>query len=140
MFKKGDRVRMLKNDQRVIEGEIVYIAEISNIPYVSRSLDDVRDGIYICCISQENAELISNEPSNSSENKIGKVMSDIKTFVKNLALSANEKLLRKHGLKNECGEFTQNAKDFAIIKLCEEKEKEMIEVAKGLEEEEKESK
>ncbi len=67
-------------------------------------------------------------------------MTSIAKFVKNLALSADEKLLCKFGFKNDCGEYTQEAEQFAVLKACEAQEAAMIEVAKGLEAEEKESK
>jgi hypothetical protein len=65
------------------------------------------------------------------------IMSKITTFAKNLVLSADEKLLRKYGLKDECGEFTDEAEDLVIAKLVKENESYLIELAKGMEEEEK---
>lgn len=83
---------------------------------------------------ESNLELIkSNESSCNSINKTGGIMSNITTFVKNLALSANEKLLRKHGFRDSCGVYTADAKEFALIKLCKSYRKDMVEIAKGLE-------
>lgn len=65
------------------------------------------------------------------------IMSKITTFAKNLVLSADEKLLRKYGLKDECGEFTDEAESLVIAKLVKENESYLIELAKGMEEEEK---
>lgn len=65
------------------------------------------------------------------------IMSKITTFAKNLVLSADEKLLRKYGLKDECGEFTNEAEDLVIAKLVKENESYLIELSKGMEEEEK---
>lgn len=57
------------------------------------------------------------------------IMSSIKEFAKNLILSADEKLLRKQGLKDSCGNWTCEAKDIAIDMLCNDKEKELIDIA-----------
>ena len=72
------------------------------------------------------------------QTKINKktIMSKITTFAKNLVLSADEKLLRKYGLKNECGEFTDEAESLVIAKLVKENESYLIELAKGMEVEE----
>lgn len=69
-----------------------------------------------------------------------KIMSKITRFVKNLALSEGDKLLRKYGFQDECGDFTSDAREFALIKLCEDKKAAMVAVAQGLEQEEKDSK
>lgn len=63
-------------------------------------------------------------------------MNKIKTFVKNALLSGDEKLLRKHGLKTECGDYTEEAQQIIINDMCKEHESRLIEVAKGLESEE----
>ncbi|TAL21828.1 MAG: hypothetical protein EPN94_12145 [Nitrospirae bacterium] len=54
------------------------------------------------------------------------LMSNIIDKVKNLLLSPEEKLLRKHGLKNENGGYTNDFKELAIEKLCKDKEAEII--------------
>jgi hypothetical protein len=64
------------------------------------------------------------------------IMSKVTSFVKNLTLSADEKLLRKYGLKNECGEYTSEAIDAVKLKLVSDNESYLIEIAKGLEAEE----
>lgn len=64
-------------------------------------------------------------------------MSKITNYIKDLALTADEKLLRKHGLKTECGEYTNEAKDLIINKLCQEKESYLLDIVNGLEKEEK---
>lgn len=68
------------------------------------------------------------------------IMSKITTFAKNLVLSADEKLLRKYGLKNECGEYTDEAEVLVTQKLIKENEAYLIELAKGMEVEEKANK
>lgn len=64
-------------------------------------------------------------------------MSNIIKIAKNILLSAEEKLLLKHGLKNELGDYTNEAKELVIQKLCKENESELIKVAKVADEEEK---
>lgn len=65
------------------------------------------------------------------------IMSKITTFAKNLVLSADEKLLRKYGLHDECGNHTDEAEELVIAKLVKENEAYLIELAKGMELEEK---
>jgi hypothetical protein len=74
---------------------------------------------------------------NNEVTGINKIMLNVKEFVKNSLLSADEKALREVGFKDSCGDFTQTAKDFAIISLCEDKEAKMIEVAKAIQTEAK---
>lgn len=64
------------------------------------------------------------------------IMQNIKTFVKNSLLSKEEKLMRKHGFKTECGEYTQDAKDHSINKLCKADEAEYTKIAIEMEAEE----
>lgn len=73
------------------------------------------------------------------QTKINKktIMSKITTFAKNLVLSADEKLLRKYGLHDECGNHTDEAEELVIAKLVKENEAYLIELAKGMELEEK---
>lgn len=73
-------------------------------------------------------------------NKKETIMSKVTSFVKNLTLSADEKLLRKYNLKNECGEYTSEAIDAVKLKLVSDNESYLIEIAKGLEEEENKNK
>lgn len=64
-------------------------------------------------------------------NKINNTMS-IKSFIKNLTLSEDEKNLRKYGLKDECGEYSSEAKTAVLEKLTKENEPYLIEIANGL--------
>lgn len=64
------------------------------------------------------------------------IMSKITTFAKNLVLSADEKLLRKYGLKDECGEFTDEAESLVIAKLVKENEAYLVELATAMQAEE----
>jgi hypothetical protein len=75
-----------------------------------------------------------------NNNKKQTIMSKVTSFVKNLTLSADEKLLRKYNLKNECGEYTSEAIDAVKLKLVSDNENYLIEIAKGLEEEENKNK
>lgn len=75
--------------------------------------------------------------SNSNCEKSPKnIMTTIKEFAKNLVLSADEKLLRKHGLKDGCGSYTADAKDLVIEKLTSDNEKYLIDIAEQKEKEE----
>lgn len=65
-------------------------------------------------------------------------MNKITTFIKNALLSKEEKLMRKWGLKTDCGEYTDEARQVVLNKLCAEKESELIKIAEGLEAESKE--
>lgn len=67
-------------------------------------------------------------------------MSKIANFVKNSLLSADEKLLRKYNLKDECGEYTHEAQELVIAKLIKDNEAYLIQVATDLQAEEKASK
>jgi hypothetical protein len=73
-------------------------------------------------------------------NKKNKIMSNIINVAKNILLSSDEKLLRKHGLKNECGDYTCEAKEIVLLELCKQNESKLLEVAKSAEEEQKQNK
>ena len=65
-------------------------------------------------------------------------MDKIVEFSKNIVLSKEEKLLRKYGLKNSCGDYTEAAKEIVINHLCDDNKDYLAEIAKAKEEEEKE--
>lgn len=67
-------------------------------------------------------------------------MSKLTNFVKNSLLSADEKLLRKNGLKDSCGDYTEEAQELVIAKLIKDNEAYLIEVATAMEVEEKKNK
>lgn len=137
-YKVGDRVRFIGTkrysffvrDRIAIKGEEFIISSVGE----NKDLYSV-EGAYKkepdWCYMDTEFELVE---SNGNGN-CNKIMTDIKTFVKNLALSSNEKLLRKHGFRDSCGVYTAEAKDFVLVKLCKEYRKDMVEIAKGLEEE-----
>jgi len=58
-------------------------------------------------------------------------------FAKNLLLSSDEKLLRKHGLKDQSGEYTYQAKELVLAKLVEDNKDYLISIANAKEEEKK---
>ena len=63
---------------------------------------------------------------------------NIKKFVKTLTLSKEDKLLREYGLQNDCGDFTEEAKELVINKLVEDNKDYLVEIATKLKEEDKE--
>ena len=62
---------------------------------------------------------------------------NIKKFVKTLTLSKEDKLLREYGLQNDCGDFTEEARELVINKLVEENKAYLVEIATQLKEEDK---
>lgn len=62
---------------------------------------------------------------------------NIKKFVKTLTLSKEDKLLREYGLQNDCGDFTEEAKELVINKLVEDNKAYLVEIATQLKEEDK---
>lgn len=70
------------------------------------------------------------------------IMSQVTRFVKNLALSADDKLLRKYDLQNECGEVTEEGKGAILEKFFNSPENKayLVSIAEGLEKERKEDK
>jgi hypothetical protein len=62
---------------------------------------------------------------------------NIKKFVKTLTLSKEDKLLREQGLQNDCGDFTEEAKELVIDKLVEDNKAYLVEIATKLKEEDK---
>ena len=62
---------------------------------------------------------------------------NIRKFVKTLTLSKEDKLLREYGLQNDCGDFTEEAKELVINKLVEENKAYLVEIATKLKEEDK---
>lgn len=141
-FKIGDVVRVINNDSENISsdvsiGEIVTIDENSTCPYFIRKNELYRGcGKEDCFELVEESNIKTNDGSCTSENKATNIMSKISEFVKSSLLSADEKLLRKYGLKSDCGEFTMEAQNLVITKLVKENENYLVEQAKALEVEE----
>ncbi len=126
-FKVGDKIVWKTNLFKEGKEETIIDFDSSGDPILSES------GAWYERTIEEFAVIIKNKT-----NLTNKIMTNIKTFVKNLALSADEKELRKAGLKTDCGEYTQDAIDVVIQELCAEKETKLIEIAKGINAENKE--
>jgi len=62
---------------------------------------------------------------------------NIKKFVKTLTLSKEDKLLREYNLQNDCGDFTEEARELVINKLVEDNKAYLVEIATKLKEEDK---
>ena len=89
------------------------------------------------CYKPEHLEPYEPNPStNVSTNLTPSFMDAIVTFAKELVLSKEEKLLRKHGLKDTCGTYTEAAKEIMLQKLCKESEQHLAEIAQKKEDEE----
>ncbi len=69
--------------------------------------------------------------------KLNNKAMNIKKFVKTLTLSKEDKLLREYGLQDDCGDFTEEAKELVINKLVEENKDYLVEIATKLKEEDK---
>lgn len=67
-------------------------------------------------------------------------MSNIINKVKNLTLKKEDKLLRKHGVENECGEPTDTGLQLAAIKCYHEYRDAIIEDVQAIEDEENDKK
>ncbi len=75
----------------------------------------------------------------NTTNKKKTTMNKISTFIKNVTLSADEKLLRKHGLHDSDGNNTDDAKDAIDESIYNSKESQtyLLSIAEGLEKEAK---
>jgi len=92
------------------------------------------------CINRK-SQVSNNDGSCPSENKPTKnIMNKISTFVKNSLLSADERLMRKHGLKDEYGEYTNDARELIIAKTIQDNEEYFVTISKNFEAEEKKNK
>lgn len=81
--------------------------------------------------------LLKQDFKNKTKTKKGvqKVMSNIVKFAKDLVLSKEDRLLRKHGLVTECGEYTADARELIMHKMCEDNKQYLIDVATKQDEE-----
>lgn len=59
------------------------------------------------------------------------MIKSITKFIKELTLTADEKLLRKYDLKDECGEWTDEAEDALTRKFLDENTDYLIGIAKA---------
>ena len=130
-FKEGDIVEAIQSCSGSIGGQH-YRLHASGSEFIMYELSDTefRSGK---CSCPHNRKLISTEKTN---NPVAKIMSTIVDTFKNLTLSADEKLLRKHGLKDSNGNYTSDAREIALVEACIAAEAKLIEVAKAKEAEE----
>lgn len=87
----------------------------------------------------------SNNPNKyykiiTQSNTTTKPMDTLINFAKNLVLTSDEKVMRKYGLKNECGDFTELAKQVVINKLCADNVQTLIDLANAKAADDKENK
>ena len=54
-------------------------------------------------------------------------------FAKNSILSKKERLARKHGIKDECGDWTETAVKLAVNQLCDDKKEYLYGIAEQME-------
>lgn len=85
-------------------------------------------------------KIINEQPCSNGATTSQNLMTNIVTFFKNLTLSSDDKLLRKHGLMSECGDFTQVAKDLVTAKTTADNKAFLVEIAQKYEAETKENK
>jgi hypothetical protein len=72
-----------------------------------------------------------------NNNKIMSTINNVVDFAKNLTLSKEEKLMRKHGLKTANGEYTPEAQTIIINKIMKEREADLVTIAEEIEKEDK---
>lgn len=112
-----------------------------NIELVQEKIEiaDYTDGVSVsvgeCVKSLSDFSIMGAGCEVELKNNKKTIMSKITEFAKNLVLSADEKLLRKHNLKDSCGNYTSDAQQLVIDKMIKDNEAYLIEIAKGLEEE-----
>ena len=83
-----------------------------------------------CRIGQDGDFQLATELTTKTITKT--TMNKITTFVKNLALSADEKALRQVGFKTEGGDYTQESIDVVLQEICKERESSLISIANGI--------
>ena len=110
----------------------------SRFELVEETANDEWEYAWAC---YENEHKLFVKPNQKVEDKLitkGKnFMSNIIKTAKNLTLSPEEKLLRIVGLKDDRGDYTEEAESIILQELCKEREDKLIEVAKAQEEEDK---
>ena len=128
-FKVGDKVRVISKTRGSFSlGEFIE-GNGSDISVVTKVFNNG------CCwvngydFNESDLELLTTNKKN--------IMSTITKFVKDLGLSADEKLLRKYNLKTDCGDYTSESINVLLQDICKEREARLIEIANGLEAENK---
>jgi hypothetical protein len=74
-------------------------------------------------------------PRDGNVGGVKKVMQNVKSFVKRLTLSSDDKLLREYGFQNECGDYTDEARELVISKLVADNKAYIVEIAQRMKEE-----
>lgn len=148
-FKVGDRVRY--NDPhheseipkgyiftvRCVSsfGKTVYLSNLDEKP-AGRIGNSCECGKHHWVSSESKLELVEDKAYIKLKEVIIEeqitIMKDVQMFVKNLALSKDERALREVGLKTDCGVYTQDAIDIILQDMCKEKECRLIEIAHGV--------
>lgn len=158
-FRVGDKVKVIKVIDKGIDPK--YLGKIGTINKISSGWIEFEEN-NICCMRAEQLELVEDEEQvctngymrkladieiykNSVESpttikKGQSIMSKLTNFVKDSFLSKEEKLMRKYGLKDSCGDYTSEARELAIQKLMSECDSYFIKVVKDMEAEEKANK
>lgn len=153
-FKVGDKVKLIKSNH-YSEDDDLEVGEIYTIRAFSsengKVFIETEEGRYHLWISldqfkpADKKEYLKETVSYGMDSKtiekitkslISKTMTNIVKFAKDMKLSADEKLLRKHGLKDEDG-YTDEAEEIITAKLLKENESYLLEIAKAKEAEEK---
>ncbi len=156
-FKNGDKI-MISTESNYFGGKAVEIVMVDNsqIPYKVKVLDDSDDYTYWVkesdvdyliehedCVTKkfEKGDIITGKSSNIKKGSINKfketIMTNIVDFAKNMTLSKEEKTLREAGLKDECGDYTVEAKKIVMTKLIKDNEEYLLEVVNNRMKEEK---
>lgn len=127
-FEVGDEVKIISESESFLEGRLGQVAKIiKSQKYEYPWVIEWSDG-ETCGVKEENIIKYKN------------IMSKIKDFVVRSMLSKEEKLLRDNGLKNDCGQYTDEARDLVINKLVKDNENYLIEIATAIAEEENKNK
>lgn len=123
----GDQIELLEENKTKLLG---YTIAKATPPFITKEqFEKFR-------ITEDELYLYINEINKPKQN----IMTDIIEFAKNLTLSKEEKLLRKHGLKDENNNYTQEARVLVGEKQMKENEAYLIEIAEAKEAEDKTTK
>ena len=122
-----DSLSCLEKDLELVGEEPVKEVKRREYTYVFK-----KDGIIPSYFEES---INSNHKIEKIMENCGKIGSKVASFVKNLSLSSDEKLLRKYGLHDECGRNTYDAKEAILERIfgTEKNQSYLIEIAEGLE-------
>lgn len=145
-FKVGDKVRLVAEDK--LYGCIVlfrdndFLIERADGQGWSRDRDvpETYQSKYSNKYWFTNYNEVEKIEENITIKESKNIMSKALDFVKELTLSSDEKLLRKWGLKDNEGNYTDDAEVIITNKLIEDNKAHLLSIAQGLEDKEKASK